>query len=131
MKNRLILVLSILFCCSFLLSCGSIGTYDDGYEDGYKAGYYAAQEKYEWDWENGFHDGMSMCREEMLIYLEHAYDYARDNSEWSVYEAWVNIMAYHHLSNCGRYENPTLEEYMESAKTLAYFCEYLEMNPLE
>lgn len=126
MKKFSVVAISFIFCSLLLISCESVKTYDDGYADGYKEGYSDARIKFEDEYSLGLIDGSDDAEEHMGYLLHKAYDYARDNTELSVYEAWNNIMAYHDLSCTDPDTIPSEEEYKESAKTLAYFCEYLE-----
>lgn len=108
----------------------------DDYEIGYDAGYSDARSKYEDDYSRGYDDGYSegYCMGSSDLFHEceltdtvyKAYEYARDNTSWSVYEAWNNILIYHDGYDPYGYDLPTEAEYLQSIETLVYFCEYLD-----
>lgn len=138
MKKHLAIlgVIMILFTMS---SCRKNGYYDRGYQEGYDAGYidgstdtrlkmeddsnigyaYGNSEGY---WE-GYNDAKSEYTQEII---EEAEDYARDQTGWSVYEAWNSICIYHAGVDPNGLSLPTEEEYRQCVETLVYFCEYLD-----
>jgi hypothetical protein len=102
---------------------------EEAYREGYDAGYYDG-------YEEGRHTGLDIGYEEGLedsekaddlaSEIEAAYDYAREQTGWSVYEAWNNIGLYHDVYDSNGHPLPTYEEYMQSIETLVYFCEYMD-----
>lgn len=123
-----ILASALLLMC--LLSCSYRGTYDDGYEDGYDEGYFDAMIKFEDYYDrgygNGYNEGSDDREYDIRNSLEAAEDYARDQTGWSVYEAWNSIMIYHDGYDPDGFPLPTKEEYRQCVETLVLFCEYLD-----
>lgn len=133
-----ILASATLFIC--LLSCSHRGTYDDGYEDGYNDGYsdaefemeYLMEEEFFDGYDIGFDDGYDIGFDdgygEVYNAIEDASDYAREQTGWSVYEAWSNISIYKEGVHPYGYGLPTEEEYLQSIETLVLFCKHLDSS---
>ena len=137
--KRPLVFLFLLFVAVSLISCGSNGYYDQGYEDGYAEGLYDGhlekelelyddrfESGYDIGHEEGYYTGYDDGYEEARLVIEIAGDHARDQTGWSVYEAWNNIGIYHDGVDPDGYELPTEEEYRQSVETLVIFCEYLD-----
>ena len=60
--KKLIAILVPLALVVCLVSCGNIGTYDDGFEDGYDDGYSDARFEYADDYSEGYHEGISRAK---------------------------------------------------------------------
>lgn len=127
MKKVIVIIAVLIALCS--LSACDIETYDDGYEDGYSDGYSDAEFEMEYLMEEEFLDGYDIGYDdgygEVFNAIEDAADYARDQTGWSVYEAWSNISLYQEGVHPYGYDIPTEEEYLQSIETLVLFCEYL------
>lgn len=134
MKKFIATLSIIVFTGCLLLSCDSEMTYDDGFDAGYDQGYWDASIEFDGDYSRGYEDGYS---EGYWIgssdhgynsheILEAAYDYAREKTGWSVYEAWNSILIYHAGTDPDGFAIPTKEEYLQCVNTLVLFCEYLE-----
>lgn len=122
-----------LSACAALLGRSYSVKYEEGYEAGRESVLETVDEDafsrgYEYGYEEGYLDGSSDFRHECdLSYeIEKAYDHARDNSEWSVYEAWNNILLYYGASNPYGFDIPTEEEFRQSVETLVEFCMYMD-----
>ena len=133
MKKLIAVLVSLAFVVC-LVSCGNIGTYDDGFEDGYDEGYLDAKLEFEDDYSHGYKDGCneSYCIDSdaheynVQVVIEAAEDYAREHTGWSVYEAWNSIGIYHDGVDPDGFDLPTEEEYRQCVDTLVLYCEYLE-----
>ena len=100
--------------------------YESGYEDGYDDGYEAGSERgYDTGYDDGYSEGYDDSKTEFALnVIEKAESYARDKADYSVYEAWNNIMIYRDRPD--GYDIPSEEEYRQCVDTLVYFCEYLD-----
>ena len=117
-----VIVSYILLLLAVVLLSKSYGNAkSESYERGYKAGMAAADSSYD-DYEHGYADAMADVEYE----IENAYQYASDNSQWSVYEAWNNILIYNDGVDPHGHPLPTDEEYRQSIETLVYFCMYMD-----
>lgn len=114
---------------TLLASCSS-ETYQDGYEAGYTDGYAEAHQKCEYLCEEEFFEGYEMGYDDggddVRVAIDDALDYAREQTGWSVYEAWSNISIYNDGVHPYGYAIPTEEEYRQSIETLVIFCKYLD-----
>lgn len=137
--KRFISILVLLSFAICLLSCNYKGAYEDGYADGYSDGYldtesemqYLMEEEfldgYDIGYDDGFIEGYDYAKTDFALRaIEDAEEYARNQTGWSVYEAWNNISIYQDGVHPYGYELPTEEEYNQSIDTLVYFCQYLD-----
>ena len=121
----------ILILAAVLIGTSYRNTRAEGYEMGYEAGLAAAEEIYvdcdhdyidDDSYNRGYADGVADVKYD----VEEAYYYTFKNTEWSVYEAWNNIMIYHDGFDPYGHPLPTEEEYRQSIETLVYFCMYMD-----
>lgn len=134
--KRFLIVLSIAVTLLIMLaSCSEGPYYDQGFDDGFSAGIeYCEEERYA-DYEDRYNDGYKEGYEEghkngyewgrdsrtpYWLILDEAYGYARDRSEWSVYEAAENVSLF-----LDGDPGVTEEEYEQSVLTLLYFYDFL------
>lgn len=124
--KKLIAVIASFAIVVSLSSCNHEGTYSGGYEDGYNDAEfeigYLMEEEFLKGYEAGYDDGY----DEVYDAISKATDYAREQTGWSVYEAWCNISIYQEGVHPYGYELPTEEEYLQSIETLVLFCEHLD-----
>ena len=127
--KKVIATLAVLIALCSLPAC-SVKTYEDGYEDGYVDGYLDAEFEMEYLADEEFHEGYDIGyddgHDDVYYVIEEAEDYARNQTGWSVYEAWNNISIYNDGVDPYGYTLPTEEEYLQSIETLVIFCEYLD-----
>ena len=127
---RCTILVALFLAVCLLTSCGYNNTYENGYADGYNDGYSDAElnAQYTLDeaFSNGFDTGYDEGYDEVRDAIDKAADYAREQTGWSVYEAYCNISIYNDGVHPNGYALPTEEEYLESIDTLVYFCEHLE-----
>lgn len=127
--KRISVIIAILIALCSLSACNS-KTYEDGYNDGYNDGYSYAEYEMRYLAEEKFSDGYEIgCDEgydDVYGAILDAMDYAREQTGWSVYEAWNNIGIYNDGVDPFGYALPTEEEYQQSIETLVLFCEYLD-----
>lgn len=131
MKKQAIL-LAVVVLITMLTSCGyTQSDLEDARKDGYSDGYVNG---YETGYDDGFEIGYDFCYEEyndeMKYELECAQSLAREETGWSVYEAWNNILIYNDGIDPYGNDLPTDEEYRQSIETLVVFCEYLDREGL-
>lgn len=138
MKKLLIFLILLLVAVS-LISCGGNGYYEQGYEDGYAEGFAAGHLEAELElydkrfeaghdvaYDDGYYEGHDDGYDEARLIIDMASEHAREQTGWSVYEAWNNIAIYHDGVDPHGHELPTEEEYRQSVETLVLFCEYLD-----
>ena len=126
--KRFLIVLSIAVTLLIMLaSCSEGPYYEQGFDDGFSAGIeYCEEERYadyEDRYNDGYEDGYEWGRDSRTPYwliLDEAYSYARDRSEWSVYEAAENVSLF-----LDGDPGVTEEEYEQSVLTLLHFYNYL------
>ena len=133
MIKKVIATIAVLIVLCSLSAC-SVETYEDGYEDGYADGYFDAESEMACIAEEEFYDGYDFGyddgHDDVLDIIERAEDHVRDQTGWSVYEAWSNISVYNDGVDPYGHPLPTREEYLQSIETLVLFCEYLDNEGL-
>lgn len=117
-----------LYCMAVMLilsGCAS-GSYNDRYDDGYAAGYregrFDTMVEMEDDYSQGYDDAIS----DAYQIIHRALNKARDETGWSVYEAWNSARLYLDNTDCSDEGVPTEDEMREIIECLSIFAEYLD-----
>ena len=115
-----------------------------GYEDGYIDGYYNAQVEcadetssardygYDEGYSDGYDDGYTESKYNLEAAKSDAERYARNNSEWSLYEALQIVGIVHgYMETDDPTDAPTQREYLDAIDTLYLFGDFFDARKYE